>query len=168
MSNRKTTLLAAAAAVGLTTTLLGATASFAQDATSTATTKDTAREAMHQEMKTFHDSIETTVKAGDFNAWKDQMLAQNQKIKDQADAQVTQENFDALKKAHDLKEAGKDDEARQLMKDSGLRGTGMMMRPGGPGEKDGDHKGPRDGKIGQRGEKPNGEKPADVPADAPQ
>lgn len=149
MNNKKTTLLAAAAAVGLTTTLLGATASFAQDATSTATTKDTAHEAMHQEMKTFHDSIETTVKAGDFNAWKDQMLAQNQKMKDQADAQVTQENFDTLKKAHDLKEAGKDDEARQLMKDSGLRGPGMMRMKGHGGE--------------HRGEK--GEQPADAPAD---
>jgi hypothetical protein len=154
MNNKKTTLLAAAAAVGLTTTLLGATASFAQDATSTATTKDTAREAMHQEMKTFHDSIETTVKAGDFNAWKEQMLAQNQKMKDQADAQVTQENFDTLKKAHDLKEAGKNNEARELMKNSNLRGPGMMGMNGHEGERRGE----------PRGEK--GERPADAPADA--
>ncbi len=149
MSNKKTTLLAAAAAVGLTTTLLGATASFAQDTAATST-RDSAREAMHQEMETFRESMETTVKNGDFNAWKDQMLAQNQKMKDQADAQVTQENFDTLKKAAELKDAGKDDEARELMKNSNLRGPGMMGMKGHGGE--------------HRGEK--GERPADAPAAA--
>lgn len=150
MNNKKTTLLAAAAAVGLTTTLLGATASFAADNASTNTTTDSTREAMHQEMDAFRDSVDTTMKDGDFNAWKEKMLAQNQKMKDQADAQVTQENFDTLKKAYDLKQAGKDDEARQVMKDSGIRGPGMMGMQGHGGE--------------HRGEK--GERPADAPADA--
>ncbi len=160
MNSKRTTLLAAAAAVGLTTTLLGATASFAQDAAPTDTQK-AERTAMHEEMKTFHDSIESTMKSGDFAAWKEQMLAQNQKMKDQADAQVTQENFDTLKKASELKEAGKNDEARELMKSSGMRGPGMMMHGEKPGKPDGEHRGARGGEHRDKVERP-----AEAPAAA--
>lgn len=54
--------------------------------------------------------------SGDFEAWKNMVTERANKMLGDA----TEENFQTLTKAHELKEEGKHEEARQLLKDAGL------------------------------------------------
>lgn len=72
-----------------------------------------------EEMKEKFEEARVAVKNNDFEAWQD-ALEDHPKGEEFA----TQEKFDILVQAHELREAGDEDAAKELLKDSGLHPHG--------------------------------------------
>jgi len=71
-----------------------------------------------------HEAVESAMEAGDYNAWKEALGD-----RPMAD-QVTQEDFTKMQEAHELREEGKYEEARQIREELGFAG-GRGMGGGG-------------------------------------
>jgi len=70
-----------------------------------------------------HEAVIQAIENNDYEAWKT-LMADKPMITDK----ITQENFNKMVEAHQLMQAGKFDEARQIQKDSGVgfgHGRGM-------------------------------------------
>ncbi|PIW37310.1 MAG: hypothetical protein COW24_00835 [Candidatus Kerfeldbacteria bacterium CG15_BIG_FIL_POST_REV_8_21_14_020_45_12] len=128
---KKSTLTIVAAAVGIALTAGITTALASSDSGDT----------FHSWMMGSHDQIETAINDGDYETWSALSLERNTRLKEEADAKVTPDNFQTLQEVHRLHESGDNEAARELMMESGLH-----MGMGGPG-----HNGP--GRMGQAGPK---------------
>jgi hypothetical protein len=65
--------------------------------------------------------------AGDYDAWAEAMAD-----KPNAEEFVTEENFDVLVQAHELREAGDMEAARELLESNGIKPPKKQHRSNGP------------------------------------
>ncbi|MBT4917348.1 hypothetical protein HN709_05160 [Candidatus Peregrinibacteria bacterium] len=95
------------------------------------------REAMHEDMKEFHDEVQEVLLSGDYDAWYGLVSSHEGPRSENVLEVINEDNFDEFVEAHELME-----EAKEIMEELGLEGPEGM----------GKHKmGAMKGGHGQRG-----------------